>query len=74
MPKGIIYFTIQLFDIVYRNDVLRNVIKAITYNLSQLALAFIFGVIIIYIFSIIAFFFVPGDFYLIEDSKILIIR
>lgn len=58
-----ITYCLHLLDVINRSDVLRNVVKAVTYNLKQLLATALLGVIMIYIYSILGFFFVDDAYY-----------
>jgi hypothetical protein len=50
-----LFFAYHLFDLVYRYESLRNVLRAVTHNGVQLTMTFFLGLILIYVFSIFAF-------------------
>jgi len=58
-----ITYCLHLLDVINRSDVLRNVVKAVTHNLKQLLATALLGVIMIYIYSILGFFFVDDVYY-----------
>lgn len=51
------FYTLQLLDVITRVPTLRNVIQAVTKNYKQLLLTAMLGLIIIYVFSVIAYVF-----------------
>lgn len=51
-----VFFSFMLLDFVNRSDDLKNVIKSVTLNISQLLMTGILGVVIIAIFSSMAYF------------------
>lgn len=55
-------FFIQLFDLVYREEILQNVIKSVTKNIQSLLLTGVLAFILIYFFSIIGYLFFSHDF------------
>lgn len=55
---------VQLFDLVYREEILQNVIKSVTKNIQSLLLTGVLAFILIYFFSIIGFLFFSHDFLL----------
>ena len=68
-------FVTQLFDLVYREEILQNVIKSVTKNIQSLLLTAVLAIILIYFFSIIGFLFFSHDFlmesnpyHLLEDD------
>ena len=60
--KNIYIFSIQLLIVVNLSETLQNIVKAISLRINQLLTTFMFLFIIIYIFSMLAFFFFSGDF------------
>jgi len=58
-----ITYSFHLLDIVNRFDTLRNVIRSVTYNLRQLMLTGLLGLIMIYIYSIIGYNFIDNMYY-----------
>ena len=58
-----IIYSFHLFDILNRSPMLKSVLLSVTTNFSQLALTFFLGLIIIYIYSIIGYFFLNADFF-----------
>lgn len=61
------WYAVLLLDIIRRSDDLVNVLKSITLNYKQLILTMILGVIVIYLFSIVAFLNF-SDYYVEEDE------
>ena len=51
-----------LFDVVVRDDTLRNVIRSVTRNGKSIFMTAVFGLIIIYMFSVIGFLILRDDF------------
>lgn len=52
----------QLFDVVYREETLLNVMKSVTRNGRSILLTAVFAIILVYLFSIIGFIFFKDDF------------
>ena len=64
-----IFTSFQLFDFVYREETLVNVIKSFTKNFRSIALTTVLAVILIYLFSILGYIFFQDDFIMeIEPS------
>ncbi len=59
--------SLQLLDIVYREETLLNVIFAVTKNGRSILLTAVLAVILIYLFSIIGFIFFQDDFLIEAD-------
>lgn len=53
---------LQLFDLVYREETLLNVIKSVTRNGRSIILTAVLALILVYLFSIIGFLFLKDDF------------
>ena len=62
-----ITYCLHLLDVINRFNTLRNVIKSVTYNLKQLMLTGLLGLILIYIYALLAFNFIDASYY---DSDI----
>jgi len=58
-----IIYSFHLLDIMDRFPMLKSVILSITTNANQLALTFFLGLIIMYIYTIIGYFFLNADFF-----------
>lgn len=52
----------QLFDLVYREETLLNVIKSVTRNGRSIILTAVLALILVYLFSIVGFLFLKDDF------------
>lgn len=63
------FYTLHLLDVITRSPTLRNVIQAVTKNYRQLLLTAMLGLIIIYVFSVIAFAYLY-DMYYDEDINL----
>lgn len=61
-----LYFS-QLFDLVYREETLLNVIKSVTRNGRSIILTAVLALILVYLFSIIGFLFLKDDFIMEVD-------
>ena len=53
---------ILLFDIVVRDETLQNVIRSVTRNGKSILVTAVFGVIVVYVFSVVGFVYLPEDF------------
>ena len=62
-----ITYCLHLLDVINRFNTLRNVIKSVTYNLKQLMLTGLLGLILIYIYALLGFNFIDASYY---DSDI----
>ena len=65
MVQSPVFYSLHLLDVVNRFKTLQDVIKSVTTNLSQLLLTAMLGVIIIYIYGVIAYLFI-SDLYFDE--------
>lgn len=63
----IIIFLFQLFDLIYREETLFNVIKSVTRNGRSILLTALLALILVYLFSIVGFLFLKDDFILEVD-------
>lgn len=52
----------QLFDLVYREETLLNVIKSVTRNGRSIILTAVLALILVYLFSIVGFLYLKEDF------------
>ncbi|EGR32545.1 hypothetical protein IMG5_078330 [Ichthyophthirius multifiliis] len=59
------FYSLLLLDIIQRSTVLQNVTKAITQNIIQLVMTVVLGIVVIYIYAMLAYF-IPS----IKDSLI----
>ena len=53
----------HLLDIIQRSDTLKNVITSVTHNFKQLILTAFLGMIIIYVYAILGFYFLDDTYY-----------
>jgi inositol 1,4,5-triphosphate receptor type 1 len=60
--------TFQLFDVVYREETLLNVIKSVTRNGRSIILTAVLALILVYMFSIIGYMFFKDDFLVSVDQ------
>lgn len=51
-----VFFSFMLLDIISRSDLLKNVIRSVTLNISQFVMTGILGAILIYIFTSLTYF------------------
>lgn len=58
---------LQLFDLVYREETLLNVIKSVTRNGRSILLTAVLALILVYLFSIVGYIFFQDDFLLNID-------
>lgn len=58
---------LQLFDLIYREETLFNVIKSVTRNGRSILLTALLALILVYLFSIVGFLFLKDDFILEVD-------
>lgn len=59
--------SLQLFDLVYREETLLNVIKSVTRNGRSIVLTAVLALILVYLFSIVGYIFFKDDFILAVD-------
>jgi inositol 1,4,5-triphosphate receptor type 1 len=60
--------TFQLFDVVYREETLLNVIRSVTRNGRSIILTAVLALILVYMFSIIGYMFFKDDFLVSVDQ------
>lgn len=63
--------TFQLFDVVYREETLLNVIRSVTRNGRSIILTAVLALILVYMFSIIGYMFFKDDFLVSVDEEII---
>ncbi|XP_072418432.1 inositol 1,4,5-trisphosphate-gated calcium channel ITPR2 isoform X1 [Chiloscyllium punctatum] len=67
------FYSFLLFDIVYREETLLNVIKSVTRNGRSIILTAVLALILVYLFSIVGFLFLQDDFIMevdrLEENK-----
>lgn len=59
----------QLFDVVYREETLLNVIRSVTRNGRSIILTAVLALILVYMFSIIGYMFFKDDFIVSVKKK-----
>lgn len=60
--------SLQLFDVVYREETLLNVIRSVTRNGRSIILTAVLALILVYLFSIIGYIFFKDDFLVTVDD------
>uniref|UniRef100_A0A8C8AP82 Inositol 1,4,5-trisphosphate receptor n=1 Tax=Otus sunia TaxID=257818 RepID=A0A8C8AP82_9STRI len=65
------FYSFLLFDLVYREETLLNVIKSVTRNGRSIILTAVLALILVYLFSIIGFLFLKDDFIMEVDSTLV---
>jgi inositol 1,4,5-triphosphate receptor type 1 len=66
-----VLLTFQLFDVVYREETLLNVIRSVTRNGRSIILTAVLALILVYMFSIIGYMFFKDDFLLSVDQDVV---
>uniref|UniRef100_A0A672IX97 Inositol 1,4,5-trisphosphate receptor n=1 Tax=Salarias fasciatus TaxID=181472 RepID=A0A672IX97_SALFA len=68
----VFFYSLLLFDLVYREETLLNVIKSVTRNGRSIVLTAVLALILVYLFSIVGYIFFKDDFILefITDSSV----
>ncbi|TRY82341.1 hypothetical protein DNTS_000065, partial [Danionella cerebrum] len=61
------FYSILLFDLIYREETLFNVIKSVTRNGRSILLTAVLAIILVYLFSIVGFLFLRNDFIMEVD-------
>jgi len=64
------FYSVLLFDVVYREETLLNVIRSVTRNGRSILLTAVLALILVYMFSIIGYMFFRDDFLLDVDAEI----
>lgn len=59
--------SLQLFDLIYREETLFNVIKSVTRNGRSILLTALLALILVYLFSIVGFLYLKNDFIMEVD-------
>ncbi|KAF5282120.1 hypothetical protein FQA39_LY17676 [Lamprigera yunnana] len=62
------FYSVLLFDVVYREETLLNVIRSVTRNGRSIILTAVLAIILVYMFSIIGFMFFKDDFLVSVDE------
>ncbi|XP_059217351.1 inositol 1,4,5-trisphosphate receptor isoform X2 [Stomoxys calcitrans] len=63
------FYSLLLFDVVYREETLVNVIRSVTRNGRSIVLTAVLALILVYLFSIIGYMFFRDDFLLEVDVE-----
>uniref|UniRef100_A0AAY4CUS0 Inositol 1,4,5-trisphosphate receptor n=1 Tax=Denticeps clupeoides TaxID=299321 RepID=A0AAY4CUS0_9TELE len=64
----VFFYSLLLFDLVYREETLLNVIKSVTRNGRSIVLTAVLALILVYLFSIVGYIFFKDDFILEVDK------
>jgi len=67
------FYSVLLFDVVYREETLLNVIRSVTRNGRSIILTAVLALILVYMFSIIGYMFFKDDFLLSVDQDVVVI-
>ncbi|XP_064425349.1 inositol 1,4,5-trisphosphate receptor type 3 [Latimeria chalumnae] len=62
-----LFYSFLLFDLIYREETLFNVIKSVTRNGRSILLTALLALILVYLFSIVGFLFLKDDFIMEVD-------
>lgn len=62
---------LQLFDVVYREETLLNVIRSVTRNGRSIVFTAVLALILVYMFSIIGYMFFQDDFLVPVDDEVV---
>ncbi|KAK0174228.1 hypothetical protein PV328_007337 [Microctonus aethiopoides] len=65
------FYSVLLFDVVYREETLLNVIRSVTRNGRSIILTAVLALILVYMFSIIGFMFFKDDFLVSVDEELI---
>ncbi|XP_051776949.1 inositol 1,4,5-trisphosphate receptor type 1-like isoform X1 [Erpetoichthys calabaricus] len=65
----VFFYSLLLFDLVYREETLLNVIKSVTRNGRSIILTAVLALILVYLFSIVGYIFFKHDF-ILEVNRI----
>uniref|UniRef100_A0AAV2M6F2 Inositol 1,4,5-trisphosphate receptor n=1 Tax=Knipowitschia caucasica TaxID=637954 RepID=A0AAV2M6F2_KNICA len=63
----VFFYSLLLFDLIYREETLLNVIKSVTRNGRSIVLTAVLALILVYLFSIVGYIFFKDDFLLAVD-------
>ncbi|KAH6928546.1 hypothetical protein HPB50_016883 [Hyalomma asiaticum] len=64
-----LFYSVLLLDVLYQEETLLNVIKSVTRNGRSIILTAVLALILVYLFSIVAFLFFRDDFLIEVDSR-----
>lgn len=67
------FYSVLLFDVVYREETLLNVIRSVTRNGRSIIFTAVLALILVYLFSIIGYVFFKDDFLVSVDDDIVAI-
>ncbi|KAF4532260.1 hypothetical protein B566_EDAN016442, partial [Ephemera danica] len=65
------FYSVLLFDVVYREETLLNVIRSVTRNGRSIILTAVLALILVYMFSIIGYMFFKDDFLVNVDEDVV---
>ncbi|CAO1407028.1 unnamed protein product [Diamesa hyperborea] len=65
------FYSVLLFDVVYREETLLNVIRSVTRNGRSIILTAVLALILVYMFSIIGYIFFKDDFLVSVDDDLI---
>ena len=71
--KLIVFYSFQLLSIMNLSETLKNIVRSITLRYKQFLATTLFVVIIINVFTSIAFYFLSNEYFIEEDVSIIII-
>ena len=63
MLQSPVFYAFHLLDIVNRLHTLKDVIRSVTMNIQTLGMTAMLGVILVYIYGVIAFLFIPDLYF-----------
>lgn len=58
-----VFYSFHLLDVIERFPTLKDVIRSVTMNIKQLLMTAMLGVILIYLYGVIAFMFIPDLYF-----------
>ncbi|EDV24936.1 uncharacterized protein TRIADDRAFT_56365 [Trichoplax adhaerens] len=65
------FYSLLLFDVVYREETLINVIKSVTRNGRSILLTALLALILVYLFSIVGFLYLKDDFIIESEQRVI---
>ncbi|XP_046406859.1 inositol 1,4,5-trisphosphate receptor isoform X3 [Ischnura elegans] len=68
------FYSFLLFDVVYREETLLNVIRSVTRNGRSIILTAVLALILVYMFSIIGYMFFKDDFLVSVDDEVIAVQ
>ena len=63
MLQSPVFYAFHLLDVIERFPTLKDVIRSVTMNIKQLLMTAMLGVILIYLYGVIAFMFIPDLYF-----------